>query len=83
MGILDTCMTLPVAQFFFAEIVIAVEYLHQHGIIHRDLKPENVLLTQSGHLKITDFGTAQNEQSADSTQTAFCGTAEYVAPEVR
>jgi len=53
--------TLPlrVAQFFTAEIVNVLEYLHQkQGIVHRDLKPENLLLTRDRHLKLTDFGTA-------------------------
>eukprot|EP00466_Bigelowiella_natans_P019160 jgi/Bigna1/68079/fgenesh1_pg.5_\ len=48
----------PVAQFFTAEILDAVGYLHSKGILHRDLKPENLLVTQNRHLKLTDFGTA-------------------------
>ena len=45
-----------VAKFYLAQIVLAVEHLHQYDIIHRDLKPENIVLDQEGHIKLTDFG---------------------------
>lgn len=47
------------AKFYAAEIVLALECLHQNGIIYRDLKPENVILDQFGHLKLTDFGLSK------------------------
>ncbi len=47
------------ARFYIAEILIALAYLHAHGIIHRDLKPDNVLINESGHIKLSDFGLSQ------------------------
>ena len=74
------------AKFYLAEIIEAVEYLHSKDIIHRDLKPENVLITASGHLKLTDFGTAANAVGGgedEEMRNSFVGTAEYVSPEVK
>lgn len=65
--------------FYTAEIVLALEYLHQQNVVYRDLKPENLLLDRDGHLKITDFGFAK--KLADRTWT-LCGTPEYLAPEI-
>lgn len=52
---------LPVdlARFYFAETLLAVEYLHSYGIVHRDLKPDNLLITGMGHIKLTDFGLSK------------------------
>lgn len=47
------------ARFYFAETVLAVEYLHSFGIVHRDLKPDNLLITSLGHIKLTDFGLSK------------------------
>jgi len=68
-----------VAQFYAAEIVLVLEYLHSIGVAYRDLKPENVLLDESGHIKMCDFGFAKFV--SDRTWT-LCGTTEYLAPEV-
>ncbi|CAH0556791.1 unnamed protein product [Brassicogethes aeneus] len=65
--------------FYSAEIVSALEYLHSKSIVYRDLKPENLLLDKEGHLKITDFGFAK--KLTDRTWT-LCGTPEYLAPEI-
>lgn len=46
----------PVAKFYLAEILLAIEHLHNSEIIHRDLKPENIVLDSKGHIKLTDFG---------------------------
>lgn len=79
---------LRTSQFYLAEIVSAVEYMHQKGVAHRDLKPENILLSENFHIKITDFGSAKlfNESSnsiKDSERTSsFVGTAEYASPEL-
>lgn len=73
------------AQFYSAEIVSVLEYLEKNGIVHRDLKPENILLDAEGHIKLTDFGTAKqisDEAGASGARNTFCGTPEYVSPEV-
>mmetsp|Transcript_15572 Transcript_15572/g.20533 ORF Transcript_15572/g.20533 Transcript_15572/m.20533 type:complete len:332 (+) Transcript_15572:228-1223(+) len=67
------------SRFYSAQIVCVFEYLHSLDIIYRDLKPENLLLDQTGHFKITDFGFAK--KVAFKTYT-LCGTPEYIAPEV-
>jgi len=70
-------------KFYCAEIVLGLEYLHNSGVIYRDLKPENILLTDAGHIILTDFGISKEGLEAEDARTAtFCGTPEYLAPEV-
>lgn len=69
-------------QFYSAEIIVALEYLHSLGIIHRDLKPENVLFGEDMHILITDFGTSKLLSKDDTKANSFVGTAEYVSPEL-
>ena len=67
------------ARFYACEIILALQYLHEHNIVYRDLKPENLLIDSSGHIKLTDFGFAKHV--TDRTWT-LCGTPEYLAPEI-
>lgn len=68
-------------RFYAAELGLALTYLHSNGIIYRDLKPENILVDESGHIKLADFGLSKALGESQNT-TTFCGTAEYLAPEV-
>eukprot|EP01127_Copromyxa_protea_P007271 TRINITY_DN17198_c0_g1_i1.p1 TRINITY_DN17198_c0_g1~~TRINITY_DN17198_c0_g1_i1.p1 ORF type:complete len:479 (-),score=114.93 TRINITY_DN17198_c0_g1_i1:30-1466(-) len=71
------------AKFYAAQIISGMEYLHGHGVIYRDLKPENILLSSAGNVVMTDFGLSKEGLSAADSRTAtFCGTPEYLAPEI-
>lgn len=70
------------AKFYIAEVVIALAHLHSLNIVHRDLKPENVLVDSTGHIVLTDFGFAKENVLTPDACSSFCGTLEYMAPEV-
>lgn len=72
----------PRAKFYIAELILALEHLHNHDIVYRDLKPENILLDANGHIALCDFGLSKANLSSNSTTNTFCGTTEYLAPEV-
>ena len=69
-------------RLYAAEILLGLGQLHSLGFVYRDLKPENILVDAEGHLKITDFGLAKGKMNSGATTTTFCGTPEYVAPEM-
>uniref|UniRef100_A0A2A4K9Z0 Ribosomal protein S6 kinase n=1 Tax=Heliothis virescens TaxID=7102 RepID=A0A2A4K9Z0_HELVI len=68
-------------KFYLAELALALEHVHKLGIIYRDLKPENILLDADGHIALTDFGLSKLPPTSDKAYS-FCGTVEYMAPEV-
>ena len=68
-------------RFYGAQIALALEYLHSKGIVYRDLKPENILMDEQGYLRLADFGMAKKLKD-DEKAMSFCGTPEYLAPEI-
>lgn len=79
----ERMFTEPVASFYMAEMVLALEHLHRNlGVIYRDLKPENCLLDTDGHLLLTDFGLSKVAVDENDKCNSMLGTVEYMAPEV-
>jgi serine/threonine protein kinase len=70
------------ARFYAAQMLIALGYIHSKNIIYRDLKPENILINTDGYIKLTDFGLSKELIDKNGTAKSFCGTPEYLAPEV-
>ena len=69
-------------RFYIVQIALAIGYLHEKGIIYRDLKPENILIDESGYLKLADFGLCAPVLKDGNKRDTFCGTKEYMSPEM-
>ena len=69
-------------RFYMAEILTALEYLHERGIVYRDMKPENIMLDADGHIRLTDFGLAKEALTDSTLHKTFCGTIAYLSPEM-
>ncbi|KZS93668.1 Pkinase-domain-containing protein [Sistotremastrum niveocremeum HHB9708] len=70
------------SRFYCAELLLALEHLHEFNVVYRDLKPENILLDWTGHLALCDFGLCKLDMTDDKTTNTFCGTPEYLSPEI-
>ena len=70
-----------ITKFYFCELLLGLEYLHDNDIVFRDLKPENILVDMEGHLRIADFGLSKKIPAREKS-FSFCGSPEYLSPEM-
>src|SRR5690606_35559926 len=75
-------LTVNMARFYAAEILMALTALHDRRICYRDLKPENILLDALGHVRLIDFGLSRSLSTSSNTCSTFCGSPFYMAPEM-
>lgn len=69
-------------KFYAAEVCLALKYLHENGVVYRDLKLDNIRRTLDGHIKVADCGLCKEDMWHGSTTDTFCGTPEFMAPEI-
>ena len=69
------------AKFYFSEILLGLEFIHDQNVLYRDLKPENIFIDIDGHIKLADFGLSKIQKQGDLNET-YCGSAEYMSPEM-
>lgn len=74
-------LPVPMALYYFCEMLLAIEYLHSRNVMFRDLKAENILVDAKGHLKLTDFGLALKLEEREDLADSYCGSPIYIAPE--
>ena len=69
-------------RFYAAEVLLALDYLHQNNIVYHDLKLDNILLNVDGHIKVADYGLCKENMPWGQVTQTFCGTPEFMAPEI-
>ena len=69
-------------RFYACEVLLALQYFHKNNIVYRDLKLDNILLGADGHIKVADYGICKANMPFGATTSTFCGTPDYMAPEI-
>lgn len=77
-----TDLNVNIVKFYLAEIIVGLDMIHSQNIMYRDLKPENILIDIDGHIKISDFGLSKQLRNKNETSQTFCGSPEYLPPEM-
>ena len=69
-------------RFYIIEIFLGLAHLHKNQVVYRDIKPENILIGLDGHVKIADLGLAKPDMFDGELAYSFCGSPEYMSPEM-